>query len=174
MCDHMGVFRGKKFCMVFMVVCMLFSLAGTLYAHESGVFGAGGGSKKEGPFEFEFEGGLKVVFESLTQSSSDNRVLVLTLVAKSEEDMSIKLNREGCVAFDNAGNQLALAYDALWIGNHSSGSYKFLERMIIEGVPTKIAFRFDKGNYEITELYPRIDINVMGKVLTMRSVPAKK
>jgi hypothetical protein len=147
---------------------MFFALAGTAQAQEkSGVFGSGGTSANEGPFEFEFDGGVKVVFDKLKIGGWQNGYFYVAFIVTSPEDMIFKISKENCIAYDNKGNEFY--YNNRWIGNRETS-----ERRIIGGVPTSFGFYFDRNGIELAEIYSRIDVNIMGKVVTMRNVPSTK
>lgn len=148
----------------------VFSLAlvcsqGATAQEKTGVFGSGGGNSDGGPFEFEV-GGVDIKFQEIKQDPSNSSAFYVSFKATSKEDMIFKISRDGCRAYDNRGNECD--YYGLWIGNKST-----YERQIIGGVPTEFGFLFHRGN-EIAELYPRIDVNIMGKPITLRNVPSSK
>ena len=150
----------------------VFSLAlvcsqGATAQEKTGVFGSGGGNSDGGPFEFEV-GGVDIKFQEIKPLVAYETYLRVSFIAISKEDLIFKISKEGCRAYDNKGNECD--YDDVWIGNK-----KTYERQIIGGVPTEFGFlfRIGKGN-EIAELYPRIDVNIMGKPITLRNVPSSK
>lgn len=164
----MKSFFAKRMSIVLLLVCMFFALAGTAQAQEkSGVFGPGGTSANEGPFEFEFDGGVKVVFQEIKESSNSKSYFFVAFTVTSPEDIVFKISKANCIAYDNVGNEFN--YDGMWIGNKDVS-----ERLIIGGVPTRFGFQFYKSNKALAEIYSRIDVNIMGKVVTMRNIPSTK
>lgn len=164
----MKSFLAKRMSIVLLLVCMFFALAGTAQAQEkSGVFGSGGTSANEGPFEFEFDGGVKVVFQEIKEGSNNKSYFYVAFMVTSAEDTLFKLSKDNCIVYDNKGNEFN--YDNRWIGNKQTS-----ERLIIGGVPTQFGFWFYKDKKELAEIYSRIDVNIMGKVVTMRNIPSTK
>ena len=161
-------FFAKKMSVALLLVSLFFSLAGMLQAQEkSGVFGSGGTSANEGPFEFEFDGGVKVVFQEIKENSNSKSYFFVEFTVTSPEDIVFKISKANCIAYDSVGNEFN--YDGMWIGNKDVS-----ERLIIGGVPTRFGFQFYKSNKALAEIYSRIDVNIMEKVITMRNVPSTK
>ena len=137
----------------------------------TGVFGS---SESEGAQEFELDGGVKVVFNEIKHErfKYENLVLVVATVT-SPEDRIIKVSDDGCVAFDNQGNQFKLFYyddkPTIFIGNKWTS-----ERMIIRDVPTNISFGFWQGDVELAKVFARVDLNLLGTMVTFRNVPSTK
>ncbi len=165
----MKSFFAKRMSIVLLLVCMFFALAGTAQAQEkSGVFGPGGTSANEGPFEFEYEGGVKIIFNEIKQSQRFPDYFYVSFTCISQEDMMLKISSKDGIAYDNRGNEF-VAYPETWIGNVETS-----ERRIIGGVPTEFLFHFHKRNLQVADLFARIDLNIMGKVITIRNVPTTK
>lgn len=139
---------------------------GPAWADNPGSNSAGGGKLAPGPFEFELDGGLKVEFRELRESR-DTYYFNIEFTVTPPDDMMFKIARDKCVAYDDRGNEYT--YVALWIGNKET-----TERFIIAGVPTSFGFSFHKGNDTLANTYARIDVNIMGKVITLRNVPATR
>lgn len=165
----MRILVPKKIGVTVLLLCTFLALTGTVLAQEkSGVFESAGTKVNEGPFEFDFDGGVKVVFQELKQGrKSYEHIFSISFLVTSPEDITFKISKDNCVAYDNKGNEFYF-YDK-WIGNQET-----YERRIIGDVPTKFGFWFRKDNHELAEIYSRIDVNIMGKVITMRNVPSTK
>ena len=163
---------------LFVTLCLLFCFVSVSSASTStGVFGS---SESEGAQEFELDRGAKVSLKEIRQVSrgfpyvgKKNLILVVATVI-SPEDQIIKASFEDCAAFDNLGNRFGLYIyqdekPAIWIGNEWT-----TERMIIRDVPTNISFGFWQGNVDLAKAFARVDLNLLGTMVTFRNVPSTK
>ncbi|MDI9388654.1 MAG: hypothetical protein QM441_05410 [Synergistota bacterium] len=163
----MRSFTVKRAAVVLTIMIVALAWLGTAWAQDTGVFGSGGSGTGDGPFEFDFDGGVKVVFQELKEGGSSNYYFNVIFTVTSPEDMLFKISKANCIAYDNRGNEYN--YDDLWIGNKDIS-----ERLIIGGVPTQFGFWFRKGSHTLADVYSRIDVNILDKVVTLRNVPSTK
>jgi len=163
----------KKNCglIAFLALCAFFLLA-PIASASTGVFSSSDGV--DGPLEFELEGGVKVVFKEIKQIEADYKKLIAVVVTfVSPEDRIIKVSPDGCVAFDDRGNRFEVNFynkvPAIWIGNERT-----TERMIIQDVPTDVTFAFLNREVPLAKSFARIDLNLMGTMVTLRNAPSTK
>lgn len=163
----MRFFNAKRAAVVFTIMIVALAWLGTAWAQDTGVFEPVSGKTGDGPLEFDFDGGVKVVFKELKASTKDERYFYVDFTVISPEDMIFKISKSNCVAYDNKGNEYN--YNDLWIGNKDTS-----ERRIIGGVPTSFGFWFYGNNHKLADIYSRVDVNIMDKVVTLRNVPSTK
>ncbi len=162
----MGFFL-KRTSAALALLLMALTWSGVALAQDTGVFEPVAGKVGDGPFEFDFDDGVKVVFNELKEGGYSNYYINVIFTVTSPEDMVFKISKANCIAYDNRGNEYN--YEDLWIGNKDKS-----ERLIIGGVPTRFGFWFKKGSHELADIYSRVDVNILDKVVTLRNVPSTK
>lgn len=152
--------------------CVLLFVSAVPVFASAGVFGSSGGA--DGALEFELEGGVRVTFKEVKEIKANtyNRIgVIVTFV--SAKDQIIKVSSDGCVAFDDQGNRFEIYFFAskpgIWIGNE-----RVTERMVIRDVPTDVTFAFGESRVPLAKSFARIDLNLMGTMVTLRNVPSTK
>ena len=142
----MRFFTAKRAGVALTLLIVAVTWLGTAWAQDTGVFGSGGSAASEGPFEFDLDGGIKVVFQGITQGDG---IFYVAFIVTSPEDTVFKISGNGRIAYDNVGNEYNFqSYNGLWIGNKSTS-----ERLIIGGVPTGFSFKFDRGKSKLADVY---------------------
>jgi hypothetical protein len=157
----------KKAVLVLSIVVLTVPAA---WAASSALVG-GGARKGDASFEREIEGGIKITLQGISQKGN---YVCIRYVALSEEDTVIKVEagKDNAAIFDDRGNQFSSYNCGVWT---EIGNLRTKEREIIAGVPTDVLVGYQAGEkYKMPAKFSRAAININGKKLVFRDVPAKQ
>jgi len=110
--------------------------------------------------------GILVTFKEISKSIKNGNIIVSFMIV-TPKDMEVTIRRKGSVIYDGNGNELP-GKGSVYIGE--SSDWPNYKRKVMAGIPTPVHFITKGKEFELTPMYPLVQLAINNDILSFRNV----